>query len=859
MSNILGQIVDHKRTEVAERKTQYPLSAFIDGIEPTKKSFYQALKDADVGYIFECKKASPSKGLIRPDFDLDAICSVYTQYASCISVLTDERYFQGSFDYLRKVTGMVEQPVICKDFFIDTYQVYLARSNGADAILLMLSVLDDHQYRELATLAQSFNMSILTEVSNEEEMHRALALEADIIGINNRNLRDLSTDTARTFELVQLIPQDRREELVVISESGIYHHQQVKDISRVADGFLVGSSLMAQDDIDKACRKLVFGEHKICGLGKPEDAVAAYQGGATFGGLIFFHKSPRNVNVQTAEQIVAAAPLDFVGVFVNEEIKKVAGIAEGLNLAAVQLHGSEDNAYIAELRAVLPKSCQIFKAKAVQDMLPVFDEAVDRFVLDTYHQVLPGGSGKTFDWTLLEQLPQDKLFMLAGGLNPDNINDAARQVCVGLDINSGVEDAPGVKNADKIKQILSKITRSKQPMKTLDAYFGQFGGMFVPELLVPALEQLEQAFLEAQEDATFVEEFSNLLNEYAGRPTPLTLTRNVSPNPKTKIYLKREDLLHGGAHKTNQVLGQALLTKRMGKKEVIAETGAGQHGVATALACSLLGLKARIYMGAKDIERQQPNVFRMRLMGAEVIPVTAGSGTLKDAVNEALRDWAASYKTAHYLLGTAAGPHPFPTIVREFQKMIGEEAKQQILEKEGRLPDAVIACVGGGSNAIGMFADFIEEESVKLIGVEPGGKGIDTHEHGAALAKGSLGILHGSYTYIMQDNDGQIEESYSVSAGLDYPAVGPQHAHLKATGRAEYVPINDDEALAAFQRLAKHEGIIPALESSHALAHAFKMAEQSDEEQILVVNLSGRGDKDLAHVSQILQEQEQGA
>ncbi|MFC0116745.1 tryptophan synthase subunit beta [Pseudoalteromonas xiamenensis] len=383
-------------------------------------------------------------------------------------------------------------------------------------------------------------------------------------------------------------------------------------------------------------------------------------------------------------------------------------------------------------------------------------------------------------------------------------------------------------------------------------YFGDFGGMFVPELLVPALKQLDAEFEKAQNDPAFLTEFNQLLTEYAGRPTPLTLTRNLVKNPKVKLYLKREDLLHGGAHKTNQVLGQALLTKRMGKNEVIAETGAGQHGVATALACALLGLKCRIYMGAKDVERQQPNVFRMRLMGAEVIPVTAGSGTLKDAVNEALRDWSANYKTAHYLLGTAAGPHPFPTIVREFQKMIGIEAKEQVLNAEGRLPDAVIACVGGGSNAIGMFADFIGDSSVKLIGVEPAGKGLDTEEHGAAICKGSKGILHGAYTFIMQNQDGQIEESYSVSAGLDYPAVGPQHAYLAETGRAQYVGITDDEALDAFQALAKNEGIIPALESSHALAYALKYAEEQTEETILVVNLSGRGDKDLTHVHQVL-------
>jgi len=296
----------------------------------------------------------------------------------------------------------------------------------------------------------------------------------------------------------------------------------------------------------------------------------------------------------------------------------------------------------------------------------------------------------------------------------------------------------------------------------------------------------------------------------------------------------------------------------MGKKEIIAETGAGQHGVATAIACSLLGLKCRVYMGAVDCERQQPNVFRMKLMGAEVIPVTAGSGTLKDAVNEALRDWSANYDAAHYLLGTAAGPHPFPTIVRDFQKMIGEEAKQQILTQEGQLPDYVIACVGGGSNAIGMFNDFIKEKNVKLIGVEAGGKGVDTNQHGATLVAGSKGMLHGNYTYIMQDKFGQIEESYSVSAGLDYPAVDPQHAVLKETGRSQYVPINVDEALDAFQTLAMNEGIIPALESSHALAQALKMAETVTEKTVFLVNLSGRGDKDLAHVQTVLEANKQG-
>ncbi|TVL22798.1 tryptophan synthase subunit beta [Shewanella xiamenensis] len=391
----------------------------------------------------------------------------------------------------------------------------------------------------------------------------------------------------------------------------------------------------------------------------------------------------------------------------------------------------------------------------------------------------------------------------------------------------------------------------------LNPYFGEYGGMYVPQILVPALKQLESAFVDAQTDESFQAEFTDLLKNYAGRPTALTLTRNLSPNPMVKIYLKREDLLHGGAHKTNQVLGQALLAKRMGKKEIIAETGAGQHGVATALACALLGLKCKVYMGAKDVARQSPNVFRMRLMGAEVIPVTSGSATLKDACNEAMRDWSGSYEKAHYLLGTAAGPHPFPTIVREFQRIIGEETKKQILEREGRLPDAVIACVGGGSNAIGMFADFIDEANVELIGVEPAGKGIDTHMHGAPLKHGKTGIFFGMKAPLMQDNEGQIEESYSISAGLDFPSVGPQHAHLNAIGRARYESATDDEALDAFQLLARSEGIIPALESAHALAYAMRLAKECTKETILVVNLSGRGDKDIFTVSDILNGKEE--
>jgi tryptophan synthase beta chain len=380
----------------------------------------------------------------------------------------------------------------------------------------------------------------------------------------------------------------------------------------------------------------------------------------------------------------------------------------------------------------------------------------------------------------------------------------------------------------------------------LKGRFGRFGGCYVPEILVPALEQLEAAFLDAQDDAEFARELNDLLVNYAGRPTPLTRCRNLPGN----IYLKREDLLHGGAHKTNQVLGQGLLARRMGKTRLIAETGAGQHGVATAIVGALLGFETVIYMGAEDVERQKLNVFRMQLMGAEVVPVESGGRTLKDAINEALRDWSASFENTHYLLGTAAGPHPFPTMVREFQRVIGREARAQILDQLGRLPDAAVACVGGGSNSIGLFADFLDD-NVRLIGVEPAGKGLEGAEHGATLLRGRPGILHGAETYLLHDEDGQVADTWSVSAGLDYPAVGPEHAHLKESGRAEYVGCSDAEALAAFKTLAESEGILCAFESAHALAHALKLAED-DPEAVILVGLSGRGDKDVAQAQALL-------
>ena len=668
---VLDSIVQARRERIDELRARFGHLRAED-LERSQRSFAAALRtrsgqgrSPQPALIMECKAASPSRGTIRSDYDPASLAAQYAPYAAAVSVLTEPDRFNGSFDDLAAVREVVDVPVLCKDFIVDEVQVLAARSLGADAVLLMLSVVPDDVYRELAELAHSLGMEVLTEVSTPQEMHRASALGAEVIGINNRDLRTLETDLARTEEMAPLAPAG----VVLVGESGVGAAEDVRRLSGLVDALLVGSSLS----------------------GAPEPAEAA-------------------------RQLATAVPLPQ---------------GEGTS------------------------------------------SALDRDGQETGHH------------------------------------------------------------------------------PRLPAFFGPYGGQFVPELLIPALDQLEDAFIDAQADPAFAAELETLMTRYLGRPTAVTELRNLPLEGNARILLKREDLVHGGAHKGNQVLGQALLAKRMGKRRIIAETGAGQHGTATAMVCALLGLDCTIYMGATDVVRQAPNVERMELMGATVVPVDSGAGTLKDAVNEALRDWTASFADTHYLLGTAAGPHPFPTIVREYHRVISREARAQVLGLTGRLPDSVIACVGGGSNAIGMFAEFIDDPGVELIGVEPAGEGLDTSRHGAPINKGLVGILHGARSYLMRTSEGQVEESFSVSAGLDYPGVGPEHAWLSDTGRARYVGISDDEAIEAFRLLSRHEGIIPAVESAHALAQALAMARQApdgEEPPILLVCLSGRGDKDLDQV-----------
>ena len=382
-----------------------------------------------------------------------------------------------------------------------------------------------------------------------------------------------------------------------------------------------------------------------------------------------------------------------------------------------------------------------------------------------------------------------------------------------------------------------------------EGYYGEFGGAYVPEILHKCVKELQDTYLTVLNDENFRQEFDQLLRDYVGRPSPLYLARRLSEKYGCKLYLKREDLNHTGAHKINNTIGQILLARRMGKNRIIAETGAGQHGVATATVCALFGLECEVYMGAEDCRRQSLNVYRMNLLGAKVNAVDSGTATLKDAINEAMRDWCSNIDTTFYCIGSVMGPHPYPAMVRDFQKIISEEIKSQLAEREGRLPDCIVACVGGGSNAMGAFYNFIEDKSVRLVGAEAGGLGIDTEKHAASMSKGTLGIFHGMKSIFLQNEYGQIDPVYSISAGLDYPGVGPEHAYLRETGRAEYIPITDEEAVCAFEYLSKTEGIIPAIESSHAVAAALKIAPTMSKDQILVINLSGRGDKDVYSIA----------
>jgi tryptophan synthase beta subunit len=576
---------------------------------------------------------------------------------------------------------------------------------------------------------------------------------------------------------------------------------------------------------------------KFCGICRPEDARAAVESGADYIGVIMSPGFPRSRNADEARAIFEnAATAGRVAVFVDASIEDVISTSQQSGATVIQLHGMETVDFIKALRersnAEIWKAVRVQTAEEVHRAHATYAAVVDALLIDgvgahpQVHAIIPGR------------------VIIAGALNPDNVGEAVRAWSPDVvDVSGGIEEKPGLK--------------SKHLMKTFAANahsavgrFGQFGGRYVPETLVAPLEELAAAYDEIRADPSFRDELHALLRDYVGRPTPLYRADRLGEAAGgITVYLKREDLNHTGAHKINNTLGQILLARRMGKTRIIAETGAGQHGVATATVCALFGLECRVYMGAEDARRQALNVFRMKLLGAEVCTVTAGTRTLKDATNEAMRDWVANATGTHYIIGSVVGPDPYPRMVRDFQAIIGSEIREQFQAKEQRLPVAVIACVGGGSNAMGSFHEFVPESEVELIGVEAAGEGLNSGRHSATLSAGQPGVLHGSLSYLLQDEDGQIAPAHSVSAGLDYPGVGPEHAHLRASGRAEYVPVTDAEALNAFETLARLEGIIPALESAHAVAFLLSHGKRWRDRGPVVLCLSGRGDKDVEQVA----------
>ena len=591
---------------------------------------------------------------------------------------------------------------------------------------------------------------------------------------------------------------------------------------------------------------------KICGLRTLSDIETVNELKPDYIGFVFWPKSKRYITPE--EAAVLRDKLDpaikAVGVFLDEEAEEIAGIAAAGTIDIIQLHGHEDSGYIKRLKSMT--ALPVIKAVILSgsgDRAGVSASGADYLMVDS-----GAGSGKRIGPEILKKLRGD--FFLAGGLDPDNIESIVREYRpFAVDVSSGVE-TDGSKDPEKMRTFVRRVRQAGKEkamegsQSTGNGRFGIHGGQYIPETLMNAVIELEQAYEKYKNDPAFNEELETLFREYAGRPSLLYYAAKMTDDlGGAKIYLKREDLNHTGSHKINNVLGQALLAKKMGKTRLIAETGAGQHGVATAMAAALMGMECVVFMGEEDTKRQALNVYRMRLLGAEVIPVKTGTATLKDAVSEAMREWTSRISDTHYCLGSVMGPHPFPTIVRDFQSVISKEIRAQILEKEGRLPNAVIACVGGGSNAMGSFYDFIGDRDVRLIGCEAAGRGIDGFETAATINTGRLGIFHGMKSYFCQDKYGQIAPVYSISAGLDYPGIGPEHAYLHDIGRAEYVPVTDEEAVCAFEYLSRMEGIIPAIESAHAVAHAVKIAPGMSRDDIIVITISGRGDKDCAAIA----------
>jgi len=922
---VLGEIADRRRSDLR------PELAALDredlrrrvAAAPPPREIALRLAQPGLHLIAELKRSSPSAGHIAPaGDDLVRRARAYERGgAAAISVLCEPHWFGGSIEDLRAVRAAVAIPVLAKEFVVDARQLEPLRVAGADLVLLIAALHDRAALSRLVEQARELGLEPLVEAHDGRELDRALSTSTRLIGLNNRDLRSLDVDPERAVRLRAAVPDDR----ITVAESGVRDVATIRDWRAAGfDAALVGESLVRAGDPEAATRAFVTAGRepddlvnvanrpivKICGVRDAEGARAAIAAGADAIGLNLVPGTPRALEVEEAAALATLIRRErgghrpfVVAVTVDRSPAELEQITAALDPDAIQLSGDEPPSSTAASPRPAWKVIHVpaggpLAEAAVAEIVDLgrahLRAGAGRLLLDSSGGPHPGGTGLRLHPETVAAIARSLPIVLAGGLDPANVAGAVRGAgIVGVDVASGVErPRQGTERPTKdpfrvaLLAKRARAARDDRPNLTVRpvaaaarlveadehgrwGLHGEFGGRFVPETLVAAVDQLDRAYAELRHDPRFWAELRERLERFAGRPTPLVRAdrlgeavlesaRSLAPargslRSGLSLYLKREDLAHTGAHKINNALGQALLTRRLGKTRVIAETGAGQHGVATATACALLGLPCVVYMGAEDIERQQPNVLRMHALGADVRSVTSGSATLKDAINEAMRDWVTNVATTHYVLGSAMGPHPYPTIVRDLQRRIGDEAAVQLEDVEGRLPDLALACVGGGSNAIGLLSRFIGEPSVRLAVVEAAGDGIATGRHAAALAGGSPGILHGARSMMLQDADGQVVEAHSASAGLDYPGVGPQIAALAAARRLELAAATDDEAFAAMALTSETEGILPALETAHAiaalpglLAGVAGSGQPYPADALVLLGFSGRGDKDLA-------------
>jgi tryptophan synthase beta subunit len=927
-ASVLHEIAARRAADLADELGTRTIGELMVDAEagPARREVATRLARPGLHLIAEIKRASPSAGsMVQGKLDVAARARAYQAGgAAMISVLVEPHWFGGSLEDLRAARAATTLPVLAKEFVVDTRQLPLLRAAGADAVLLLAALHPPKRLGRLVASALEAGLEPLVEAHSAKELDAAVATDARLIGLNNRDLRTLRVDPELCERLRSAVPDDR----IAIAESGVRDAATIRRWRAIGfDAALVGEDLMRSgtdpDDVEARVSVLVTAGAipilgvdpavdgrapfvKICGITEPAGLAAALAAGADAVGLNFVPGTPRALGESEAAELVAAAraadapgsgPL-IVGIFADRKPTQVAAIAARLDLDAVQLSGTEPARHLDAIPLPVLKVLHIAAEDDAIDAEAIVAQAksyaaksnLQAILLDTADPERAGGTGRRASVAVARAIAERVPVVLAGGLTPANVAGALLDVpAIGVDTSSGVEQprtggrpakdplkvALFVKRANAARLDLPTVPFGPRPLDAglLEAdeagRWGlerQFGGRFVPETLMAALLELEAAYHQLKRDPVFWAELRELLTTYVGRPTPIyradrlaaELERRAGRKPGgIRLYLKREDLDHTGAHKINNALGQALLTRRLGKGRVIAETGAGQHGVATATACALLDLECTVYMGAEDIRRQAPNVLRMRALGAEVREVTSGTATLKDATNEAMRAWVTHVQTSHYVLGSAVGPHPFPSLVRDLQRVIGDEAAEQIRIAEGRLADIAIACLGGGSNSMGLFTRHIGELGTRLIGVEAAGEGLDGR-HAAALSAGRAGVLHGSRSYLLQDDDGQIVEAFSISAGLDYPGIGPQLSALFEAGRLEIMSATDEEALEGVRLLTRTEGILPALEPAHAiyalldLLRGAKGVDPAAIDDVILLGLSGRGDKDIAAIEERL-------